>query len=151
MEDKQYMKILIWGTALLIAAIINTIFSYCGVRLGAIPIIIIYGILFFIAKKLCEIRDYHKRLKDKTEYYNCEFAKRFGNIKHPYTGKNVSTVQEYLDAYDSMQKGENIVTTEKLDYIDLNQIFKDRFGSIPNMNVQNRDDYLKIIDEQKNR
>ena len=60
-------------------------------------------------------------------------------------------MQEYLDAYDSMQKGENIVTTEKLDYIDLNQIFKDRFGSIPNMNVQNMDDYLKIIDEQKNR
>lgn len=39
----------------------------------------------------------------KLKAQDAEFARRFGNFKHPITGKNISSMQEYLDALDAQE------------------------------------------------
>ena len=80
-------------------------------------------------------------------YYNSEFKKRFGDCKHPYTWKMIETAQEYLDAVDSQRLQKRVITEKKLSVKELNDLFKDRFKDIPNIEILNMDDYLKALDE----
>ena len=80
-------------------------------------------------------------------YYNSEFKKRFGDCKHPYTGKMIETAQEYLDAVDSQRLKKCVITEKKLSVKELNDLFKDRFKDIPNIEILSMDDYLKAVDE----
>ena len=48
------MKLLIWFLCILAASLIRTFFELYGVTFGAIPVVILYGLTIFIAKKLCE-------------------------------------------------------------------------------------------------
>ena len=88
--------------------------------------------------------------KNGLSFYNNEFKKRFFQYKHPYTGKNIESAQEYLDAIDSQQQGKNIVTANQLCVDELNEMFRDRFKNIPSVTITNMDDYLKAVDEHRN-
>lgn len=47
------MKILIWFMCILALAGIEVFVGYAGYRLGAIPMCILFGIMWYVAAKLC--------------------------------------------------------------------------------------------------
>lgn len=70
------MKVLIWFLCLLVASIIQTIIGFAGYQLGAIPVMILYGITYAVARKLCEVWEYnHPRKKHRDEQQTYETDK----------------------------------------------------------------------------
>ena len=61
------MKVLIWIGCCVIPAIVNSIFLGIGVRLGGIPVALLYGGAIWLAKFLCDKLDYHRAMKKATE------------------------------------------------------------------------------------
>jgi hypothetical protein len=56
------MKVLIWISTFFVGTLINTLIGYAiGIRAGAI---LLYIVEYYIAKKLCEKWDEHKRIKE---------------------------------------------------------------------------------------
>ena len=57
------MKAFIWFMMILIAAVIVTVIKETGYIIGGIPAAILYGAMFFGARKLCQKWDEHKAKK----------------------------------------------------------------------------------------
>lgn len=56
------MKVLIWISTFLVGTLINTLIGYAiGIRAGAV---LLYIVEYYVAKKLCEKWDEHKRTKE---------------------------------------------------------------------------------------
>ena len=49
------MKIVIWGGLIFAASAIITAFRMNGILLGAIPTVVIYGVMLWLAKTLCQV------------------------------------------------------------------------------------------------
>ena len=58
------MKIVIWGGLIVAVSAIITAFSMNGILLGAIPTVLIYGVMFWLAKTLCKVWENHRDEKD---------------------------------------------------------------------------------------
>lgn len=86
------------------------------------------------------------------QYYDAEFARRYCRFKHPYTHKPITSVQEYLDALESMQLHRSVVTDRTLSLPELQKIFAEKFGNCKNPRtgnaIQGISDYLEAMDEQ---
>lgn len=85
-------------------------------------------------------------------YYDAEFARRFARFRHPYTQKPITSVQDYLDAMESMQTHRSIITERALSLAELQAIFAEKFKNYKNLrtgnNIRDIGDYLEAIDEQ---
>lgn len=86
-------------------------------------------------------------------YYDAEFERRFSKFTHPYTHKNITSVQDYLDALESSQLNRSVVTQRKLSLDELQEIFAEKFKGCINVRtgqkVRSIGDFLEAIDEQK--
>ena len=54
------MKVLIWILCIFANALITTILKESGILLGAIPTMILFGAMFWLARTLCKKWDEHK-------------------------------------------------------------------------------------------
>lgn len=61
------MKILIWGVCILVVAIIQVMAENAGIILGAIPAVILYGGMFWVAQTLCKAWDKKKAAQNPAE------------------------------------------------------------------------------------
>lgn len=67
------MKVIIWiGCFFVVNAVIVAARMFAGISLGGIPAFILYGCMFFGAKKLCAMWDHHKDLKKLEDEINNE-------------------------------------------------------------------------------
>lgn len=57
------MKVLIWIVCYFVIALITTVLKENGVMLGGIPTIILWLLVFFLARRLCKFWDEHKASK----------------------------------------------------------------------------------------
>jgi len=82
-------------------------------------------------------------------YYNKEFAKRFSSYTHPYTGKKITTAQEYLYAIKSQAAKKWIKNDCFLSVQELNTEFELFFQDVvlpDGLSVHDMDDYLREYD-----
>lgn len=57
------MKALIWIVCILASALVTTLLKYQGITLGAIPSMIQFGLMWWLATKLCKLLDKHRQEK----------------------------------------------------------------------------------------
>ena len=113
------MKVLIWFVCLLVPSVIQTLAAKSGNGLGAIPVLIIYGIAFGIAKLLC----------DKWTDYQCYRADKALQVARArYIASNISPdivakCEEYKDnkvalrAYLQSIESGGVITQEQSDHL----------------------------------
>lgn len=58
------MKVLIWVLCIFANALITTILKESGILLGAIPTMILFGAMLWLARTLCKKWDEHKERGD---------------------------------------------------------------------------------------
>ena len=84
------MKVLIWIGCILAYAIIDSIFRLNGIRLGAIPAVILFSVDMWLARELCRKWDEHKEAKRclTSDEYLYPNGYKCGNCgrKGPYAG-----------------------------------------------------------------
>lgn len=61
------MKVLIWILCIFANALITTILKESGILLGAIPTMILFGAMLWLARTLCKKWDEHKERGDDKE------------------------------------------------------------------------------------
>ena len=86
--------------------------------------------------------------KERLEYYNNEFSKRFGMYLNPVTDKPVAGAQDYLEGLLSqksktIKKFDTVLTIEELD-----KAFSEEFSS-PDRPIYGMKDYLLAYDRQQ--
>jgi hypothetical protein len=59
------MKFLIWFVTIFVTALITSVIREAGIILGAIPTVIIYGAMLWVARTLCKKYDERKGIKNK--------------------------------------------------------------------------------------
>lgn len=62
------MKVLIWILCIFANALITTILKESGILLGAIPTMILFGAMLWLARTLCKKWDEHKERGDDIWY-----------------------------------------------------------------------------------
>lgn len=54
------MKVLIWIGCFFVNAVIQVVLKYMGITLGALPVMLLFGVSYWLARRLCQKWDARK-------------------------------------------------------------------------------------------
>lgn len=78
------MKVLIWIVCFFCLAVVRLVAQYSGIILGGIPTALLFGLTWFIAKKLCKKWDQRKSIKRiRVEKEDIPYSEESKNIMPP--------------------------------------------------------------------
>lgn len=61
------MKVLIWVGCIFVTSLIVGVLGYAGVRLGAIPTVLLYAAMIWVARSLCKAHDEKHQSSDSSK------------------------------------------------------------------------------------